>query len=394
MSPTQIGPQPTRLWLLEHVCPYWCARIVDPEGGFFEALDEDGRPLVSLSKTVLVQARLTYVFSHASVLGGDETLRSAADHGFDFLRRASVLTGRFEGWHRATTNHGEIIDPACDAYDQAFVIFAMAWYHRASGSPEALHLAEQAYGFFESHLADKSYGGFFEEYPATGKLPRRQNPHMHLLEAVLAMHAATGDVAWIDRATRLINLFTDVFLDKNSGSLAEFFDSNWQIADGEAGLLREPGHQFEWVWLLHQYKLQAGSTPTATVAAIKLDEYASRLFDFGCRHGIDADGPLQGLVFDSVSAQGLALAPSKLLWPQTEYIKACIARYEVTKDLSFRALAASHMKLMREHFFRSDGANWINHVARDGSPLVTQTPARVLYHLFLAASELIRIEEA
>ena len=215
MSPTQIGPQPTRLWLLEHVCPYWCARIVDPEGGFFEALDEDGRPLLSPGKTVLVQARLTYVFSHASVLGGDETLRSAADHGFDFLRRASVLTGRFEGWHRATNSQGEIIDPARDAYDQAFVIFAMAWYHRASGSPEALHLAEQAYGFFESHLVDKSCGGFFEEYPATGQLPRRQNPHMHLLEAVLAMHSATGDVAWLDRATRLINLFTDAFFDKN-----------------------------------------------------------------------------------------------------------------------------------------------------------------------------------
>jgi mannose/cellobiose epimerase-like protein (N-acyl-D-glucosamine 2-epimerase family) len=99
-------------------------------------------------------------------------------------------------------------------------------------------------------------------------------------------------------------------------------------------------------------------------------------------------------VFDAVSAQGLALATSKLLWPQTEYIKACLARYEVTKNPSFRELATSHMKLMRDHFFRSDGANWVNHVARDGAPLVTQTPARVLYHLFLAASELIRMEEA
>ena len=391
MSPTQTSPQPTRLWLLEHVCPYWCQRVVDPQGGFFEALDDDGQAMVSPRKTVLNQARLTYVFSHASVMGGGDTMRSAADHGFDFLRRTSVLTGRFEGWHRAITCQGDIMDPARDAYDQAFVIFAMAWHHRASGLQEAVHLAEQTWDFFETHLADTvtSQGGFFEEYPDTDKLPRRQNPHMHLLEAVLAMHAATGHVVWLDRATRLITLFTRVFLDEKTGSLAEFFDAAWQPAAGAPGLLREPGHQFEWVWLLRQYMLQAGPS-----ACADLEPYASRLFDFGSRHGIDTAGPLQGLVFDAVTAQGLELATSKLLWPQTEYIKACIARYESTGNPSFRQLAVAHMALMRNHFFRSDGANWINHVARDGAPLVTQTPARVLYHLFLAASELIRIEEA
>ena len=348
---------------------------------------------MSPTKTVLVQARLTYVFSYASVLDGADTLRQAADHGFDFLRRSSVLTGSFEGWHRATTPRGEIIDAARDAYDQAFVIFAMAWYHRASGSQQALQLAEQAYGFFESHLADHSHGGFFEEYPATATLPRRHNPHMHLLEAVLAMHAATGDVVWLDRATRLITLFVEVFFDEDTGSVAEFFDATWQLAKGEAGQLREPGHQFEWVWLLHQYMLQASDTPTA-IAAAKLEPCAARLFDFGSRYGMDAAGPLQGVMFDSVSPQGLVLATSKLLWPQTEYIKACIARHEATRDPSFRLRAISHMALMREHFFRDDGANWINQVARDGEPLVTQTPARVLYHLFLAASEMIRMEEA
>ncbi len=391
MSTTQTNPQPTRLWLLEHVCPYWHERIVDLQGGFFEGLDEDGRALVSPLKTVLNQARLTYVFSHASVMGGSSAMRGAADHGFDFLRRASVLAGRFEGWHRTTTNHGEIVDAARDTYDQAFVIFAMAWYHRASGSQQALLLAEQAYGFLESHLADTGTdeGGFFEEYPATDKLPRRQNPHMHLLEAVLAMHAATGHGVWLDRASRLIALFTSVFLDEKTGSLAEFFDASWQRDQGAPGLVREPGHQFEWVWLLHQYMLQAGPT-----TGVDLEPYASRLFDFGSRYGMDAVGPLQGVVIDAVTPQGLELATSKLLWPQTEYIKACIARYEATQNPIFRQLAVSHMARMRSHFFRSDGANWTNHVARDGAALVTQTPSRVLYHLFLAASELVRIEEA
>ena len=388
MATEKSTPQSTRLWLLEHVCPFWCARIVDPQGGFFEALDASGQASQSGTKTVLNQARLTYVFSHAALLGGDDSRRRAADHGFDFLRRASVVTGSFEGWHRAAKNNGEILDPVRDAYDQAFVIFAMAWYHRASASREALRLADQAYAFLENHMADAIHGGFFEEYPATNKLPRRQNPHMHLLEAVLAMHAATGDQVWLDRAGQLISLFTEVFLDKKTGSLAEFFNADWRPAPGAPGLLREPGHQFEWVWLLQQYTQQVAN---ADITA-KLEVSSNQLFNFGSQKGIDAHGPLQGLVFDTVDAAGLVTTASKLLWPQTEYIKACIARFDATKDVQYKRQAFTHMKLMRAHFFYSDDANWVNHIARDGVPLVTQTPSRVLYHLFLAASELIRIE--
>lgn len=386
MSTTKTMPQSIRQWTLEHVCPYWCERIVDPRGGYFESLNERGEAEVSSARTVLNQARLTYVFSHAALLGGSASLERAANHGFDFLKRSSVINGQFEGWHRSTSVQGAVLDSARDFYDHAFVIFAMAWYHRASASQEALKLAEQAFDFLERNLCDAVHGGFFEEYPSTHKLPRRQNPHMHLLEAVLAMHAATGQKVWMDRATTIIELFRKVFFDTKTGALVEFFDEEWNIAPGEPGLHREPGHQFEWVWLLRQYANQAGGAD--------LNQYAKSLFSFGTAHGLDLAGPLQGIVIDSVSVDGTALANSKLLWPQTEYIKACISRFETTRELFYKDAAFAHLNLVRTHFFRADGANWINHLSRDGVPLVSETPSRILYHLFLAASELIRIEES
>lgn len=390
MATEKSTPQSIRLWLLEHVCPYWCERIVDPQGGFYESLNAQGQANQSPLKTVLNQARLTYVFSHAAVLGGDASLRRAADHGFDFLRRASVVSGRAQGWPRGLNAQAEGLDSVRDTYDQAFVIFAMAWYYRASASQEAVQLAAQAGEYLDTQLADAVRGGFFEEYPAVGTLPRRQNPHMHLLEAVLAMHAATGQPIWLDRATRLITLFTQVFFDAKTGSLAEFFDAAWSRTAGAPGWLREPGHQFEWVWLLQQYLQQA--TDLTPDTREDLEGYARRLFKFGSQYGVDSTGPLQGLVFDAVTADGLALATSKLLWPQTEYIKACIARFEVTQEAGYKQQAFAHADRMRTHFFRSDGANWVNHIARDGTPLVSDTPSRVLYHLFLAAAELIRTE--
>lgn len=392
MNAVTASPQSNKRWLLGHVCPYWQARIVDDGGGFFEGLSESGEAIASPVKSILNQARLTYVFSHAAMLEGNKSFRRTASHGFDYLQHAGPDTGSFEGWHRSRTAEGGIADSACDTYDQAFVIFAMAWYYKASQHQQALQLAGQAWEFLEQRLADKRGGGFFEEYPETGKLPRRQNPHMHLLEALLAMHAATGEPCWLDRASRIIELFKRIFLDTDTGSLGEYFEADWSVATGAPGLLREPGHQFEWVWLLGQYLRQ--SNGESRVDSTVLEKYSVQLFKFGSRHGLDPHGPLAGLVFDAVDAAGTPLATSKLLWPQTEYIKACIARFEATQDAAYKLCAAEHMMLMRKHFFRSDGANWVNHVSRDGTHLVRQTPSRVLYHLFLAASELIRVEDS
>ena len=68
----------------------------------------------------------------------------------------------------------------------------------------------------QHRLADPRHGGFFEEF-APGrtemKLPRRQNPHMHLLEALLALHVATGEKNWLRRAGALVDLFKRRFVD-------------------------------------------------------------------------------------------------------------------------------------------------------------------------------------
>ena len=59
MSTEKTTPQSTRLWLLEHVCPYWRERMIDPQGGFYESINAQGQANQSPLKTVLNQARLT-----------------------------------------------------------------------------------------------------------------------------------------------------------------------------------------------------------------------------------------------------------------------------------------------------------------------------------------------
>src|SRR5882724_13104538 len=323
-------PRTLRPWLLDHVCAYWLKRINDPAGGFFEELDALGSPVSRPRRTTLVQARLTYVYSHAYLLGGDPSFGEAARHGVAFLMRAARAPDG--GWFRAVSSEGATLDNTRDAYDHAFVLFALAWYYRATHDASAIQLADATWQSMKTRLGDATHGGFFEEFTpgrAEMRLPRRQNPHMHLLEALLALHVATGEKNWLRRAGALVDLFKRRYVDLDTGALIEFFTTDWFQAAGAAGALREPGHQFEWVWLLHEYFRLSGDD--------SVTPYAERLFAFGTRFGIErgeglgSEG-LGGAVFDGVDSTGALTAGTKLLWPQTEYIKACVARAEWSSD--------------------------------------------------------------
>ncbi len=377
-------PSTLRPWLLGHVCPFWLARIHDPAGGFFEQLDAAGEGVREARRTSLVQARLIYVFSHAYVLSGDDAFRRAAEHGLAFLLRA--FRAADGGWMRMVAVDGTVIDETRDAYDHAFVLFALAWFYNATGDASAIQLADATWNVMQRHLADRRYGGFQEQYAPDQmdlKLPRRQNPHMHLLEALLALHTVTGEKSWLRRAAGLVDLFKARFVDSETGALIEFFGPDWTPAPGVEGRLREPGHQFEWVWLLFEFHR---ATDDDSVIP-----YAERLFAFGSRYGVERSGTTPGALYDMVDASGALIAGTKLLWPQTEFIKACVARAEWLDDAAARPAIRSKLALIGTHFMRPDGASWHNHLDGEGRPLVNVTPARVLYHLFLAAAEVDRL---
>ena len=128
------------------------------------------------------------------------------------------------------------------------------------------------------------------------KLPRRQNPHMHLLEALLALHAATGEKNWLRRAGALVDLFKRRFSDPQTGALIEFFAEDWSPRPGDEGRLREPGHQFEWVWLLYEYIALTQRRQRRSLCASGCSLSAKSLAS-------SATTGLHGAVFDGVDAQ-------------------------------------------------------------------------------------------
>ncbi|SED38900.1 mannose-6-phosphate isomerase [Rhizobiales bacterium GAS191] len=336
------------------------------------AIDERG------ARSTLVTARLVYVFSHAYVLAGSSEALAAARHGYAFLTGACRHpSGRF--LHRVALD-GTTLDDFTDLYDLAFVLLAASWYFRATGEVEALALASETADFIEAEMSHPC-GGFRED--TRGSTPRRQNPHMHLLEACLALAEATSDRRWIERAAALAGLMRDRFFDRQTGSLVEFLSDDLR-PDAKRGEEREPGHHFEWFWLLGEFRRIARTDDFVDVA--------KQLYLFGSTHGIDRQGALDGAVHETVASSGALISDSKLLWPQTEALKAHITRWELHGDHDARELIERQLSLIFTHFLDAESGFWHNKIASDGRPLPVEMPTRVLYHIVMALAEYARIE--
>ena len=370
-------------WLYQRTLPIWQQYGIDREaGGFHEKLGPDCRPITADGKRLVVQARQIYVFSHAAICGHLDGALEDALHGFEFL-----ITNYWSetGWRHSVQRDGSPLDSRRDFYDQAFVIFAMAWLFKASGNRKALEYAEETLEFLDTILVDNVSGGYGEGLDSNSqklRLPRRQNPHMHLLEALLALHGATGDGGYLARAAALIALAQDRFI--VDGCLREYFTADLRPMLSSVGRLVEPGHHFEWVWLLLRYTELSGATND-------ISDLVELLYRFAVDHGTD---PQSGGIMKQIDCNGIGIDASRRVWPQTEALKAHAARGALAGDPEASGRLYSVLAvLMRDHL-TADGMSpgtWLEHIGSDGSGVIDVMPASTLYHLVLANAEIGRL---
>jgi D,D-heptose 1,7-bisphosphate phosphatase len=364
-----------RDWIVEKALPFWADDGFDAQNARFrERLDWYGGA-VEVPHRAMVQARQIYVFSHAAELGwflGGESLAEAAMASL--LRDFCMRSGRQASFAFSVGTDGRIVSPVRDAYAHAFVLFALGWLHRLNGDRKLLSLADEVTAFIDEHLVDREHGGLFNQLPITDR-SKRQNPHMHLLEAYLALDEAAPGRGYLDRAGALVTLFKERLFSAELGVLREHFSERWaDHPDPLKQQIIEPGHHFEWVWLLRRYEERSGEN---------LGPWIAQLYEIGGRGGISGGG----LIFDQLALDMNVVKDSHRIWPHTEALKAAVVRQTDGDPLAPPYAGKMAGTLMENFLGRPIAAGWIDHLSAKGRPLVDYIPASSLYHLFLAAAE-------
>lgn len=366
-----------RTWLLDKAAPLWIGAL-SPEAPLFpERLNAEGKRDAAPHR-LFVQARHIYAFCETGRLGWRGPWRERVGDTVNFLlargRRADGLY-----IHRFSSDGG-LFDERADLYDQAFMLLALATAGRALGRSDLFAAAEALDDALES-LWRLPHGGYFEGEFAKCP-PFRQNPHMHLLEAFIALHAATGAARWRNRADTIAELARSRFIDPASGAMREYFDAEWNPQPGDAGRIVEPGHCFEWAWLFET--LARGGAPPAVSLSDGLTHFAR-----GC--GLD---PQRGVAINEVWTNGATRNAAARLWPQTERLKIAVARLRRTGAAEEREETLAAFAGLAAYLDMPTPGAWRDKWLPDRSWVEEPSPGSSLYHIACALGELIDLAKS
>jgi mannose-6-phosphate isomerase len=361
-------------WAAEKAYPLWWSKGADQEnGGFYEKLALDGSPLV-LPKRARVQPRQIYSFSQAAKLGWQGDALAAVRHGVEFYignyRRPDGL------FRTLVAPDGKALDESTAFYDQAFALFGLHSAYLALGKDPVYRDYARTLIAEWSRTHKHPVIGFEEAVPRV--VPLCSNPHMHLFESCLAWLEEDPEGPWRDLATEIARLATTHFIDGKSGALREFFDGNWQPMPGQQGRIVEPGHQFEWSWLLMRWSQVSGDD-----AALKA---GLRLVEIGETFGTDD----RGVAFNGLLDDFTPHDKKARLWPQTERLKAHCLAAELTGDAKHWELAVAAASGLEKYFATPVPGLWRDIMNPDGSFIEEPAPASSFYHIICSIAEFDR----
>lgn len=248
------------------ILPYWLDRMADHRGGFYGRRDGHDTLDADAPKGAILNARILWTLSAAWLaLGRDEYLEGA--HRAYTYVMDHFIDREHGGVFWSVDAEGRPLDTKKQFYAIGFMIYGLAEYYRATGSPEALDTAIELFDAIERHSRDRVKEGYVEAATrewnpiADMRLSERDanasktmNTHLHIVEGYTNLlralkekapsHPRLGDV---EEATRyLLRLFLDRIENPHTHHLTLFFDDDWRPQPGAESY----GHDIEASWLL------------------------------------------------------------------------------------------------------------------------------------------------
>ncbi|MGN8274312.1 AGE family epimerase/isomerase [Pseudomonas sp. SMN5] len=331
--------------------PGWNGELALP----YESLDADHAPLPPQRYRAMACARQLYLF--ASLIGEVPQAEERAAALFRSLQR-HFHDAEHGGWFYSIDPQGAPLDTGKDLYTHAFILFACAHYWGKVREPLVESVLNAALEVIARRFAtgDGLYEASLKRDWSTVESGPLQNPLMHLAEALLAVLSVREDAnvrqALLSLCEAMFKCFTDpqlgVMMEKPLKAVDNWF---------------EPGHQFEWYYLL-------ASSPLLRDGKLRMA--LERSFEYTEQRGVDRKS---GAVCAMLSLEPHAVPrdATQRIWAQAEYLRALTLRAHGQQAL------LPQLQALQQHFLHAKG--WNECLDADGIVSRRDMPSTTPYHL-------------
>ena len=374
--------------LINDILPYWEKNGIDfNKGGFFEFLKNSDKGFGEIRRTRLI-ARQIYSFSEGYALGWKGPIEKIIQHGLDFIIQNKMIssTGRLA---KSINLKNSEVNFSHDLYDYAFFLFCLAEIStRTKFKTFAEEYAKKTLKYLELNWRHPKIG-FIEDPHNSFFL--KSNPHMHMLEACLHWEIKGDSQVYQFReiADEIVELAISKFIDQDKGFLYELFNEDWSIPDKKEFLIIEPGHQFEWGYLLLQWSLLRDN--------YKVYKYAKNLINIGEEFGISRTNRS---VVNSINKNLSYEDANCKICPQTERVKVWSLIVSNHKKFNFGLQESSYSlakSISNLNIFlkkKDNNALWEEILDLNGNFIDIPNKASSLYHIVFAISNLNKIKSS
>jgi mannobiose 2-epimerase len=363
-----------RAQLVGKVMPYWYDTAIDRQhGGYLLSDDAEKKAPPATEKQLVTQSRMIWGFSHAHLKGlsdGRRNYLQAAEQGYRFLRE-HFLDRENGGYFWTTDPAGQPLDTRKLVYGEAFVIYGLVEYHRASGDKEALGQAMALYSLLQQHAHDAKRGGWLEHFqrdwtpildPGAHVIVeiagcKSGNTHLHLMEALTELYAASHDAAVGESLAEAVRLNRTYLYPEDPAKSAFHRTLDWRLVTGPASDGLSYGHNVEFAWLMVRAESVLGRKPSWA----HFDAHLEHALKYGYDH---LRGGLYSRGFDDQPAKDT----DKIWWVQAEMLAALTEALKHKENAAQAEALEKLLSFISKYQANSMDGIWLDTVAADGRP--------------------------
>jgi cellobiose epimerase len=374
------------------ILDWWMHHMTDDQNGGFYAGMSNNNQQEGTEKGVVLNSRILWTFAAAHHFSPNADYLQVAKRAFHYIEK-SFIDYRYGGVFWSVDANGKMKDGKKQIYGQAFCIYGLSEYFKASGDLTALIIAKDLYNTIEQYSFDKKYGGYIEaftrEWYNAGDLRlsdkddnerKTMNTHLHIIEAYTNLYSVWPDDGLRQKIEGLLGYFDKYIFNKDSHHLNLFMDDEWNVRSSLVSF----GHDIEAAWLLQE----CAETIQHELYTAHFKKLAILLADAAAR-GIDAkDG---GLWYEYKPREDHWIR-EKHWWPQAEAMVGFFNAYQLSGDHTYLHHSIQAFDFVKKYLKDKEKGEWFWGIKKDGTIIQKEKAGfwKCPYHNGRACIELIK----